>query len=458
MNVRIHTIAFVACLLFFSNVNQSLMGQEKTVKNDMNSTAGLSALQLTLDMIASPRTTLSERVSFLKNLREETIQGRISKPLTHETEKEWSNAFWAAGLIRERTALVRNALAQAFLTWEKRGASFQRAALEATAGLFPCDFSSEMRAILGKTNNPKLFAMATYYLDKITTMPEERSAFVSLIENTFPEWGENPILFMLHHDLSKPRTETIKNRPPLLSLLSFSFKPGCPVLFSIQRLDRRYPGIAVVRGVNGAFIRQRDGSLFNVSHLALSLSNMPGTITNGNTPQGVFTVRGTGYARNVFIGPTPYLHSKIPFEASPAEFFHDSTFRDKDWSPDLYELLLPEDWRTYIPIWETFYAGKAGRSAMLTHGTTINPAYYQGEPCYPHTPSLGCLCAKEFWSPETGRAVMSDHLALLKAFLKDGNPCGFLVVVEIDDQKRPVTIDDIIIEILAAEQIRIGKK
>jgi hypothetical protein len=226
------------------------------------------------------------------------------------------------------------------------------------------------------------------------------------------------------------------------------------VVFSFQRPDRRRVGLAMVRGVDGRFVRNADGSYFNIAHLALALSNLPGTITNGNTPQGLFTIVGAGTATNPWIGPTPYLHSKIPKEATLAEYEHANV--EGEWNEARYENFLPLSWRNYFPFKEAWLAGLAGRDDMLLHGTTINPEYYRNDPYYPGTPSAGCLVAMEYWSKEDGRLMHSDQLTLAKAFTAGGIDQGYLVVVELDDRATPVNLADVVADIIAAEA-RIGQ-
>jgi hypothetical protein len=60
----------------------------------------------------------------------------------------------------------------------------------------------------------------------------------------------------------------------------------------------------------------------------------------------------------------------------------------------------------------------------------------------------------EYWSREDGTLVHSDQLALVKAFVSGGSDVGYLVVVEIDDQPRSVTLADVIADVLAAEAKR----
>ena len=122
-------------------------------------------------------------------------------------------------------------------------------------------------------------------------------------------------------------------------------------------------GLALVRAADGRFVRDAAGQLFGSPQLALARTGLPGTITNGNTPQGVFTIVGAGTATNPNIGPTPYLHSKLPIEATPAEFEHAEAAPDAAWSEAVYESFLPASWRAFLPIKEAWLAGRAGRDA-----------------------------------------------------------------------------------------------
>jgi hypothetical protein len=190
---------------------------------------------------------------------------------------------------------------------------------------------------------------------------------------------------------------------------------------------------------------------FSISHLAQSLSDLPGYLTNGNTPQGVFAITGTGKSRNQAIGPTPYLRCALPYEVTVAHYFNDPALEGVEWDRTRYRNMLPRPWRDYVPIQEAYFAGKAGRFDILAHGTTVNPEYYRGLSFYPNSPTIGCLSAKEIWSRTDGKAVLSDQVSLLKAFLSTGRKTGFLVVVELDSKARPVSLDEVIMDMLDAE-------
>ena len=113
--------------------------------------------------------------------------------------------------------------------------------------------------------------------------------------------------------------------------------------------------------------------------------------------------------------------------------------------------MLPENWQDYVPIYEAFFAGAAGRCEILAHGTTINPDYYLNQPYFPNTPSLGCLTALELWSPLDGKCLYSAQIALIKAFQSVNCDDSYFVVIEIDDKHQPVAIEELLLLLLKAE-------
>ena len=134
----------------------------------------------------------------------------------------------------------------------------------------------------------------------------------------------------------------------------------------------------------------------------------------------------------------------MPYESTASHFYKDNALNDSIWDINMYKKLLPENFRNYNPMLQTYYAGKAGRTEIIAHGTTINPDYYKGMPYYPLTPTQGCLCTKEIWNESTGRLLESDQQKLSNAIVKAGGPYGYAIVINIDDRPEPVTINDII--------------
>lgn len=407
---------------------------------------------LRLADLRAPNTTSTKRAEFFRSVRGQKIPEGFAKPIARETAEQWKGAFWGMLVLRERSDVTRRGCAEFLAHFNDAPSDVQRQGLEAVYGIYPDEFISEVAAILPGIEQPKLFAMAALYLARADST--RRASLVEAMKQEFPDWVSNPILFMLHHNLTIDTREELKARPPLAQLFAAPMAKNHPVIFSVQRLDRRHPGLAVLRMSDGRFLRNADGTIFHIPQMALSDSNLPGYITNGCTPEGIFSIQGTGVSQgNVFIGKTPFLWSVVPFEVPQEDFLHagKGDAAQPAMEMDVYTALLPESWRGYAPIREAWYAGKAGRNEMLIHGTTIDPEIHRGQPWYPYSPSLGCLTALEIWSPEDGHALLSDQLSLLNAFLSSGTDKGFLVVVDIDDQQAPVSLGEIVTAISAAE-------
>jgi hypothetical protein len=411
-----------------------------------------------------------------------------SEPL-EMNEDLWESALYYTTITSAPTQLMRDGIRKALRAYSNLPEDFQRSSLEAAYGLDPQAFLLEMSQISDVTTTPKHFAMAGLYLAR--GLPRESDAASDVLQRMrakFPDWEQNPILTMLNHDLqctsSKPgvanagaanstaTAECAHPLPPLRAIFDKSFEPGRTVVYTLQRHNRDYPGLALVRGPDGKFHRNPDGTIFHLSHLARSRTNLPGYITNGNTPQGIFTIVGVSRTKSSGIGQTPFLHTMLPLEASAAEYFHDPALAGTSWTMEMYLKQFPDataaGWRNYFPMKVAWYAGVAGRSEMLSHGTAMDPSPYVNTPWYPSTPTSGCICAKELWDAD-GKPLLSDQLALVHAYLEasgvrvprengegiitlqDRGPKGYFVVIELNGKEQPVTLDEVLTEVLAAD-------
>lgn len=171
---------------------------------------------------------------------------------------------------------------------------------------------------------------------------------------------------------------------------------------------------------------------------------MPGYISNGNTPEGIFRMDGFEVSNNAFIGPSVNVQMKMPFEDKASHFFMDVNMPDSIWNKSDYAKLLPKDFKNYYPIYQAFYAGMLGRTEIIAHGSTVNPGYYTGQTYYPFTPTAGCLVTKENWSEETGKLKSSDQYELIESMRKNGGAKGYAIVVNINDEQRPVELTDVL--------------
>jgi hypothetical protein len=262
-----------------------------------------------------------------------------------------------------------------------------------------------------------------------------------IIETKFGDQGIiDPVLYMLQVRISENIKQVFLSKKLLAELLSKKFLPGQTVMYSIQRKNRDYPGLVLIRNGNGDFIKDSNGIIFSTPQLARSTTNLPFYLRGGNTPQGIFLMHGFGVSMSSFIGPTANVQLSMPVEASIKAFMRDSSISDTIWNIDYYNKLIPEDFKNYLPLYYSYYAGQAGRTEIIAHGTTIDPNIYSNKPWFPLTPSQGCLCTKELWN---GKRIDSDQQKLVNALLKAGGANGYCVVIELDDKQSAVTLADV---------------
>jgi hypothetical protein len=371
-----------------------------------------------------------------KYLINNSINKNLLVDLTDSTEENWQEAFTAMELLNYRTPFIDARVRTAMDSVEKRSTGFQRAILEMIYPLYPKDFVPQIISLAKQTNNAKLFAMCCEYLLINNRQSEYKDLLLKRMKDSLlnPN-ADNPFFTVLQNRLLlKPSP-----KPPLADLLNKAFLPNETVLFSFQRSNRNFPGLVMVRGKDGTFIKTAGGKYFAVPQLARSCSNMPGYITNGNTPQGIFKIFGFAVSQSSFIGPTTNIQMVLPYENSLD--VADSVTRLLG---DNYRFLLPKSWKNYFPVYEAWYAGKAGRSEIIAHGTTVNSDYYKKQTYYPFTPTQGCLCTKEIWSGIDGKRIESDQQKLVDAVKKAGGANGYCIIIDIDDQQKPVSIKDIL--------------
>ncbi len=386
--------------------------------------------------VVSKETKTENRQKLYKSLVN-GINRNLSLPLTDSTEENWMDAFYSIELLRYRSPWTEGRVHAAFNGIEKRGGVFQRSLMELVYDAYPNGFEKEVKLLSDSTLDAKCFAIGAEYLFR-----NKQYAFDDL--NKVIEKGkwdsENPVIkALLQH--FRGNNEKL---PPLNDLLHHKFFSNNKLVFSFQRRNRNYPGIAVIRDSTGNFVKDTYGNIFSVPQLARSISNLPGYLSNGNTPQGIFRMYGFDVSKSIFIGPTQNIQLTMPGETSIRHFFNDSTITDSVWTEDWYRRLLPAGWKGYMPFFETYYAGKAGRTEIIAHGTTVDPGYYKGTPYYPLTPTLGCLCTKELWDEENGTRKISDQQKLVDVLKKAGGADGYYIVIELNDEQRAVDLKDVL--------------
>ncbi|MBK7107240.1 MAG: hypothetical protein IPH62_18350 [Ignavibacteriae bacterium] len=372
------------------------------------------------------------------------LEREIDKTLSNVNEinsKNWISAFSNAQSIFYKSQIVKTALNKVLKFPIDKNIKLQKSALETAFTLYLNVFSNEIQKIANYTNDNVSFAISVNYL--LANEKTNIEKYLSLLKSKFPNYLSIPVLNNLKYDLELKSGKISENIPSIKNLLDHPFQKGKTIIYSIQRKNRKFTGITIIKKPDGSFVKNKDGSVFNIPQLALSYSNLPEYIPNGNTPQGVYSIIGTYISPNKTIGPTPNILARSPFEVSPNIFFHSSDKNIK-WDYEDYKNLLPTSWQNYVPIFKSFYAGKSGRKLIIIHGSTDELNYYKNDPYFPLTPTQGCLSSKEIWDEQNGKCLESDQIKLINAFNSTHQKKGFLIVFEIDNKEKPVSIEEIL--------------
>src|SRR5688572_11099467 len=333
-----------------------------------------------------------------RELLKKDLQGSIvrtfSLPIDSNTEYKFESSCRSVTQFMIVNAEVEQGFVKLFQHYDSLDVNTRRAFLEAVYGLYPDRFTSEMQKILSAETDPGLFAAAAVYLHRHDHSELAVNDMKIKLVETFPGYDTLDVLVELSKYLDGYTNRKNMSSADIAGLFRHQSSLQKKVIYSFQRHNRDYPGLAIVQNADGRFIRHPDGRLMIFQQLARSASNLPYFIKNGNTPQGVYSILGTAVANNKLIGPTPNLQLIMPFENKWERYFQYPT--GMSWNPamdslQLYLGLLPPSWRRSSFARESFYAVKIGRNAIIAHGTTIDPEYFKDKPFYPLTPTLGCL-------------------------------------------------------------------
>lgn len=417
--------------------------------------AGLLLLILAVNGYAQQRrediysgfVTFDKRMKFDNELRQRVVANTFALEPDSDNEYRFESACNAISQYQLRSDSIKAGLRKLFSQYQQLEYDTRRALLEAIYAVYPDDFLTEVSTSLSNAVFPKLFAMGAAYLYRNDSSINNGNLLkISMVEQ-FPGYDTIPILLELEKYINLHSKEIKTATPDLATLFRHNRNAKRKVIYSLQRWDRNYPGLALVQYADGRFARHPDGRLMIFEQLARSASDLPYFITNGSTPQGVYSINGTAVSKNQLIGPTPNFQLTMPFEGRWQQYFQlqpdtipwDSTRNVEQ----LYQQLLPPQWSQYLPMQQAFHAGRIGRTEIIAHGTTIDPEYFKGQPYYPLTPTMGCLCAKELWNISNGRLLISEQYNLVSTFSATPGSKGYLFVININNQPKPLTRADV---------------
>jgi len=399
--------------------------------------------QMRREDIRSDFGTYSKRRQLEKDLKENIIGQTVAVPLDTNSEYRYEYACRAITqfLINdEASQTICNRLINAYDSLEN---DTRQALLETIYAVYPSAYKTKATHIFSIENNPRLFAMTASYLFRLDSSVAFRNKVITRLQTSFPGYDTLTVLAELSKYVTNAPNWKQQRGPSLTELFGYQRQLQQKIIYSFQRWNRDYAGMAIVQNADGSFVRHPDGRLMVFEQLARSASNLPYFLTDGSTPQGIYRITGTGISNNKLIGPTPNLQMIMPFESYWTKYFYQPPVDSVVDMLNYYLQLLPPSWRTYTPMREAYYAGKTGRTAIIAHGTTIDPEFFSSQPFYPLTPTMGCLSAKELWNVTNGSLLISEQWNLVNAFLSTPGNKGYLYVINLDNQQKPVSRQEI---------------
>ncbi len=362
---------------------------------------------------------------------------RLNKtPVSTWPIKRAEELFYNVALYYIKTDKVENLIKRVLTSKEPLPNKLLIRIIITATTIYPNRFSNQIEEILSKTKRIDLSVYSAFYLRGNGFSSQKLSA---ILKSKFPN-SKSLLLRLTLEEFSAKFTPV--DSTEFARLFNKDFMKNKLIIFTFLRHNRKLPGITFLRKPNGTFLKDNDSTFFSIPQLGYSVTNLPYFLLDGNTPQGIFSFQGFYNSRKESIGPTPVLITRLPFEVSPI-IFSFGKIKNDTWQLDDYLNLLPATLSTDKRFRETFYAGKLGRNKLVLHGSTDNPKYYNKKSYYPLTPTTGCLSSIEIWNKRTGKVKRTDQLKLVNAILSTGQRKGFLITIEIDDKKTPISKEEI---------------
>lgn len=255
-------------------------------------------------------------------------------------------------------------------------------------------------------------------------------------KESFPE-TVNSVLKIVNHDssLSKEEIKEVFDfRVSLTSSYNQQYKDKLRI-FVFCRRQRRYPCRLLIKDNNGELVTSNN-KVFSIPVLAKASRDLPSNITNGQTPQGVHSVDGVmpqanrqrafGKFRRVILSFLPGFNVN---DENTKEFLPTSQ-HEKLW------------WK------KASLARDVDRTSLRIHGT--GNVSSDDRPYYPHVPTAGCISTRE---GTYNNVIYTDQRTLLDALMRanfldvnydnEMKIKGTLTLIELDNLKEPVRIEDL---------------
>lgn len=381
-------------------------------------------------------------------------------PVIDRNERHWRNLLWTTAIAEPQAPYVDQALSRILTLTTRPGLSQSQSrtvemAMQVGTQLYlsnPTVYTGVKQQFfqtIHRSRDPQWVAMALSGLIKQGVSADELKQLRDRVKVRFPKWSQHPSLYTTLQEVSVALAP--QPVPPLKDLLQRNIAPGQPHLYVICQPDRGVLCQAVLKDRRGQFVRE-NGQLWSVSLLSRSIHGLGWNFVRGQTPQGIYRIEGAmPKSEEQFFrayGQFPLVKMFMPFESGVREFLPGQKGSFKS-SLSAYQALLPPSWRHYLPMQQSFWAGKIGRSLFRIHGSGEAPEFFSSNQRYPVSngwnPTIGCLSALELYD-EAGRLQRADMPKILNALTTVGgkNFSGYLVLVEIPGtSKIPIPVTEL---------------
>lgn len=407
---------------------------------------------------ATPAARISHQEQQVRQVRPENYNLK-RYPVIDKHKSHWRNLLWTTAIIEPQEPYVAQALKGilALTTRSKLSKSQTRIismAMQVGTQLYlsnPNVYASTEQQFLQtieRSHNSQWVAMALSGLVKRKIAPDKLRQLSAHIRQRFPNWSQDVFLQTTLGEVAQALAST--RVPPLRDLLKRTIAPT-PHLYVICQPDRSILCQTVLKNRNGQFVRQ-NGRLWSVPLLSQSIHGLGWNFIRGQTPQGIYRIEGVvPPSGNEFFrayGQFPLVKLFLPFESGVREFLPGRKGRFTG-SIEAYLALLPPSWRRYLPIQQSYWAGKMGRSLIRIHGSGEAPDLFSKKvrylDSYNWNPTIGCLSALELYD-KAGKLQQADMPKILNALTTVGgkNFAGYMIVVEIpSSSKAPISVAEI---------------
>src|SRR5581483_6576152 len=206
-----------------------------------------AAAQTSREDIYSQAVLYQQRVALEKDLRQRITGSNMNLPLDSNSEYKYMSACWAISQFLLYSPQVAAGFDTLFHGYSTLSYDTKKAFLEAVYAVAPQRYATQIRSILDDEPDPKLFSLCAAYLYRVDSSTGNGNTLKIRMVEKFPGYDTIPVLQELASYLSYHMAQQRSPLPDLSSLFAYQRAKRQKTIYSFQRWDRDYPGMAVIQ-------------------------------------------------------------------------------------------------------------------------------------------------------------------------------------------------------------------